>query len=156
MKLSEFKAALGQLAEIKLELPNGTKVPSHFHITEAGLVTKHFLDCGNTERTEKLVTLQVWTASDYEHRLAPSKLLRILDVADRLFEGEDLEIEVEYQSETIGKFGLALVADHFLLTNKATNCLAKDHCGIPELVEAPISVLKKVASVGCAPGSGCC
>ncbi len=156
MKLSEFKTALSQVSEINLELPNGTMIPSHFHITEAGLVTKHFLDCGNTERVEKLVNLQVWTATDYAHRLAPSKLLRILEVADRLFEGQDLELEVEYQSDTIGKFGLAFDGDHFQLTNKSTNCLAQDHCGIPELVAAPVSAMKKVASGCCTPGGGCC
>ncbi len=155
MKLSEFKNALLELSEIKLELPNGTKVPNHFHITEAGLVTKHFLDCGNTERIEKVVSFQVWTAEDFAHRLQPAKLLRIIDTAARLFEDQDLEIEMEYQGDTIGKYGLEFEGDHFVLTVKTTNCLAQDQCGIPEVLAASkFSPLQKASA--CTPGSGCC
>jgi len=30
------------------KLPEGTYLPAHFHMTEVGLVTKHFVDCGGT------------------------------------------------------------------------------------------------------------
>lgn len=49
--------------------------PAHFHITEMGLVTKNFIDCGNTIREEKLITFQVWYAGDLEHRLASNQEL---------------------------------------------------------------------------------
>ncbi len=50
MKLSEIKASLVGLTEIVFQLPNGEFVPPHFHITEVGAVSRHFIDCGGTER----------------------------------------------------------------------------------------------------------
>lgn len=44
---------------------------------------------------------------------------------------EDLEIEVEYQSETIGKYELGFNGSNFILLSKQTNCLAQGKCGIP-------------------------
>jgi len=35
-------------------LENGTMVPEHFHVTEVGVVTKHFIDCGGTVRNERI------------------------------------------------------------------------------------------------------
>jgi len=43
----------------------------------------------------------------------------------------DLEIEVEYQDKTIGKYGLDFNGSDFLLTSKHTACLANDRCGLP-------------------------
>ncbi|MGA8855051.1 MAG: DUF6428 family protein, partial [Christiangramia sp.] len=48
MKLSEFKNQLSRLKEIAFQLPNGQLVPEHFHVTEVGKITKHFIDCGGT------------------------------------------------------------------------------------------------------------
>jgi len=39
MKLSEVKKALESVNEIKFELPNGSFVPVHFHVTEVGSIT---------------------------------------------------------------------------------------------------------------------
>ena len=44
---------------------------------------------------------------------------------------DDLNIEVEYQDTTIGKFGLDFDGTNFLLTTKQTDCLAKSYCEIP-------------------------
>ena len=46
MKLSQIKNELQKLNTIAFQLPNGELVPSHFHVTEVGKVTKHFIDCG--------------------------------------------------------------------------------------------------------------
>lgn len=46
MKLSEFKSELQQLNTFAFQLPNGSFVPNHFHVTEVGKVSKHFIDCG--------------------------------------------------------------------------------------------------------------
>jgi len=81
MKLSEFKNSLEQVENFIIQLPNGLLVPAHFHITEMGLVTKNFIDCGNTIREEKLITFQVWYAGDLEHRLAPSKVFKIIEAS---------------------------------------------------------------------------
>ena len=42
------------------ELPNGNKVSNHFHVTEVGEITKHFIDCGGKERVEKVVNFQLF------------------------------------------------------------------------------------------------
>ena len=43
----------------------------------------------------------------------------------------DFDIEVEYQSNTIGKYDLEFNGKTFILKNKTTACLAQDACGIP-------------------------
>ena len=53
MKLSQFKSQLAQTENLVFVLQNGTKVPAHFHITEVGMTTKQFADCGNTFRIQK-------------------------------------------------------------------------------------------------------
>lgn len=151
MKLSEIKEILTNSATIQFELPDGSLVPSHFHVTEVGKISKHFIDCGGTVRTEEVVNFQLWNANDYDHRLNPKKLRNIIALSERVLGLEDLEIEVEYQGLTIQKFGLDYNGTSFLLKTKQTDCLAKDSCGIP--VETA-----KVAETAssCAPGSGCC
>jgi hypothetical protein len=155
MKLSQIKEELTRLDKIAFQLPNGELVPNHFHVTEVGKITKHFIDCGGTERKEEVVNFQLWNANDYDHRLHPGKLLDIIELSEKVLEMGDLEIEVEYQGETIGKFGLDFDGKNFLLTSKQTDCLAKDQCGIP--TEKPKKYLSEIqASTSCAPGSGCC
>lgn len=157
MKLSTFKNHLEQLTELNFIQPNGYFVPRHFHITEAGLTTKHFMDCGGTVRTEKTISLQIWVAQDYEHRLTPKKLSGILKTAAPLFENEDLEIEVEYQLETVSRFGLNFNGNNFQMLVKKTDCLAKDTCGVPqEKTHKPLSELTPQNSSCCTPGGGCC
>ena len=155
MKLSQVKTTLNQLNTIAFQLPNGELVPNHFHVTEVGKVTKHFIDCGGVERKEEVVNFQLWNANDYDHRLHPERLLKIIELSQSKLAIEDLDIEVEYQAETIGKFGLDFNGTNFLLTTKQTDCLAKDSCGIPE--EKPQVQLSQLQSPNdCTPGGGCC
>lgn len=156
MKLSEAKQHLSRLEQIAFKLPNGELVPRHFHVTEVGKVTKDFIDCGGTLRHEEVVNFQLWNANDYDHRLHPDKLLKIIELSQKTLNIDDPEIEVEYQGETIGKFGLDFDGAHFLLTNKETDCLAKENCGIPtEKSRVPLSSLQESGG-NCTPGSGCC
>lgn len=157
MKLSEFKNSLEQVDVFTIQLPSGTSIPAHFHITEMGLLTKNFIDCGNVIREEKVVTFQVWFAADVEHRLAPSKVFKIMEASQKLIGDQDLELEVEYQMEaTIGKFGLEFNNGVFNLTSKETTCLAQDHCGIPpEKMKVPIGAWKAKTSC-CTSESNCC
>lgn len=158
MTLTEIKQILDGLDAVVFQLPNQSFVPEHFHVTEVGVNTKNFIDCGGTVREEKVVNFQLWEAADYDHRLAPSKLLRIIDSSEKAI-GIDpgLEIEVEYQSETIGKYGLAYNGLFFQLTPKLTACLAQDACGIPEEKQkVRLSDLTQDASACCAPGTKCC
>ena len=132
MKLSEIKSELKKLTTIAFQLPNGDLVPNHFHVTEVGKVTKHFIDCGGTVRTEEVINFQLWEANDYDHRLHPEKLVHIIELSEKTLGLPDLEIEVEYQmKETIGKFSLDFDGTNFQLKSKLTDCLAKDNCGIP-------------------------
>jgi hypothetical protein len=157
MKLSAFKNQLDKISQLNFVQPNGTFVPRHFHITEAGLVTKHFIDCGGTVRTEKAVNLQIWVAQDFDHRLEPLKLKKILALSENLFGQEDLEVEVEFQTDTIGRYGVEFDKENFLLTTKQTDCLAKELCGLPlEKTKLVLSELQSSASSCCTPGGGCC
>ncbi|WP_297516417.1 DUF6428 family protein [Flavobacterium sp.] len=153
MKLSTFMSHLEGRSEIQFQLPNGQKVPAHFHITEAGHTTKRFIDCGGTFRTTKNLTLQVWVANDTEHRLTPEKLIHILKMAEPLYQEDDLEIEVEYQDTTICRYGLSFEKGVFRFEPKFTDCLAKDHCGIPE---AQMPQKNTTTTATCTPGGGCC
>ena len=155
MKLSQVKLVLEALETIAFQLPNGEFVPRHFHVTEIGKITKHFIDCGGTVRNEEVVNFQLWNANDYDHRLHPEKLLNIIELSEKALQIQDLEIEVEYQAETIGKFGLDFDGKNFLLTNKQTDCLAKDNCGIPvEKTKVKLSDLNNDPC--CAPSGNCC
>jgi len=147
MKLSEFKEIIKTKMTIAFELPDGKLVPSHFHVTEVGEITKKFIDCGGTVRDEKVVNFQLWEADDYDHRLHPEKLYNIIELSEKVLHLEDHEIEVEYQGVTIGKFGLEYNGGNFLLTTKMTDCLAKDKCDIPE---------NSNDGACCSPSSGCC
>ena len=132
MKLSEVKNILSTLDNVEFELENGKFVPEHFHVTEVGVVTKHFIDCGGTVRDEKAVNFQLWDADDIEHRLKPGKLLNIIRLSEEKLGMGDFQIEVEYQNDTIGKYDLGFNGKNFVLKNKTTDCLAKDACGIPK------------------------
>lgn len=155
MKLSEVKQILAGAETISFQLPNGQLVPAHFHVTEIGLVDKHFIDCGGTVRREQKANFQLWNANDYDHRLHPEKLVHIIELSERVLNIPDLEIEVEYQGDTIGKYGLDHDGGTFLLTSKMTDCLAKDQCGIP--AEKPKIRLSQLnAQSCCTPDSGCC
>ncbi|MDF7815495.1 MULTISPECIES: DUF6428 family protein [Hymenobacter] len=152
MKISELKQSLRGLEAINFRLPDGTYLPAHFHVTEVGLVSKHFIDCGGVERRETVANFQLWEAGDYDHRLAPQKFLHILTLSEKILGHEDLDIEVEYQQQTIGKFGLSFDGQDFVLTQKQTACLAQEACGIPNAQFA----LPQLQVAACTPGGGCC
>lgn len=156
MKLSEIKSALKEIEEVTFTLPNGEQIPPHFHVTEVGSIQKHFIDCGGTVRNESVISFQLFTSTDYDHRLGVQKLRSIIELSEKQLGLEDLDIEVEYQGNTIGKYGLKLINEAFHLTNTQTDCLAKDKCGIPqEKPRIKLSSLQSSVS-NCTPGSGCC
>ena len=148
MKINDVKEKLKKLKSVKFILPDGNAIPKHFHVTEVGIITKNFIDCGGTIRKDKIANFQLWTADDFDHRLAPKKLLDIIELSEKTLKLDNLEIEVEYQSDTIGKFGLSFDGTNFLLTNKKTDCLDKNKCGIDEPIHED--------TTSCSPKSGCC
>ena len=154
MNLQEFKNALNGLQSVEFILPKGNFVPAHFHVTEVGEITRHFIDCGGTERMEKKNNFQLWVNVDKEHRLNADKLLKILAMSEQKLKFDNLEIEVEFQDDTIGKYGLEFDDNHFILTNLSTNCLAQDQCGIPK--SKPKIRMGSLGLSSCDPKSGCC
>ena len=154
MKLSEVKSSLQGISDLQFKLADGTFVPEHFHVTEVGMITKNFIDCGGVVRNEKVANFQLWSAEDHDHKLAPKKLIDIIELSQKVLGMEDLDVEVEYQGETIGKYGLSFDGEHFQLNTKFTDCLAKDNCGIPQdKLKVNLSNLENAA---CTPGGGCC
>lgn len=155
MKLLEIKQHLQNLKTIAFELPNGDLVPAHFHVTEVGKISKHFIDCGGKVRKEDVINFQLWNENDHDHRLNPEKLLAIIEVSEKTLALENLDIEVEYQSETIGKYGLDFNGTNFVLTSTLTACLAEDQCGI-EPAKKPKIRFSEISGPSCDPNSGCC
>jgi hypothetical protein len=157
MTLSEVKAQLAALEEVKFALPDGSTIAPHFHVTEVGLVEKKFIDCGGTLRQERKINFQLFTAQDYDHRLSSAKLSKILDLSEKTLGLEDLEIEVEYQGPTIGKYALGFANGQFLLQATQTACLASDQCGIPkDKPSIRIMASGELQGAQCASGGGCC
>jgi len=152
MKLSEIKQILDTVETVDFKLENGSLVPEHFHVTEVGVISKHFIDCGGTVRKEKVANFQLWDANDYEHRLKPGKLRNIIELSERVLEIEDLEIEVEYQSATVGKYSLAFDGHSFVLLATKTACLAQESCGTPKQKLN----LSDIETPCCAPDGNCC
>lgn len=156
MKLSAFKTALGKVNELIFVQPDGKNVPEHFHVTEIGKVNKHFIDCGGTMRDESVITFQLWVANDLEHRFAPEKLLKVIEMSEAKLGITDDEIEVEYQGETVGKYDLQFEEGIFKLYNKQTDCLAKDKCGVSQEKRKISLAGLKSKNACCEPNSGCC
>lgn len=155
MTLSEIKDHLSKSETIAFELPDGSLVPSHFHVTEVGRVTKDFIDCGGKRRKEEVANFQLWEENDYDHRLHPEKLVHIIELSEKTLEMGDLPIEVEYQGTTIGKYDLEHNGKNFVLTSKQTACLAKEECGVPVKKEM-VDISNMATSNSCTPGGGCC
>ncbi|MCC6838300.1 MAG: DUF6428 family protein [Bacteroidia bacterium] len=157
MKLSEFKKALSVLPSIGFIHEDGSLLAPHFHITEMGITTKKYIDCGGTLREENFVNFQLWEANDFEHRLHPEKLLKIIEQSEKTVVITDEEVEVEYQTDTIGRYGLSFNGKYFMLIPKRTNCLAIDKCGTNSK-KAKISLfeLQNQDVNTCDPETGCC
>jgi len=127
-------------------------------VTEIGVITKNFIDCGGMIRTESKINFQLWEdEKDIDHSLKPSKLIDIIELSEKVLGIEDAEVEVEYQEHTIGRYQLEFDGKKFLMFNTYTDCLAKGACGVPE--ENPqikVADLSEKHPSICVPGNGCC
>ena len=150
MKVSSFFKNLDSVAEnfgVAFKTPDQKFVPLHFHVTEVATIFKKFKDCGGNPRQETYASIQLWVANDYDHRLKAGKLRGIL--LNTLLDNEqDMELVVEFESETIGIYNIESVdvcanTLVFQLAKRKTDCLAPDKCGI------------KTETVRCCE-SGCC
>ncbi|MFT5266034.1 MAG: hypothetical protein ACI8YQ_004794 [Polaribacter sp.] len=158
MKLSKFKEILTNLDQLNFQLSNGEKVPAHYHVTEVGQITKKFIDCGGIIRKEERVNFQLWFSNDVDHRLEVKKMRDIITLSESKLGITDQEIEVEYQSDTIGKYALDFDGNNFVLVNTMTDCLAPDKCLVPETKVKVnlVDLMAKPNEGGCTPGGGCC
>ena len=151
MTVSELKAQLTEHPDqaLTILLPEGEKVPPHFHVTEVAFCKKDFIDCGGTVRHEGKCLLQVWVAKDYDHRVNSTTLAKILEHGAPVLPTQALPIEIEYCMPgltylTLDKITTESDGLHLHLSHKVTDCLAKDVCGVtPD-------------GNSCEPGSGCC
>jgi len=147
------KIAEGQPGKrVVLKLPSKETLPSHFHFTEIGIVTKHFVDCGGTPRSSRNISLQTWVADDEEHRMNTDKMAKILShYADDVML-QSLDVLVEVQGDTVGVYGISSVEysnddlDPVTVNLAATKtaCLAEDKCNV------------KATSASCCGTRGCC
>jgi hypothetical protein len=138
MNLNEFSTLVSTHPEklMRFILPNGKSIPESYHITEVGHVKKDFIDCGGTTRSVSACVLQAWLAmNDEDHRLTAGKLAAILKMAGKVLPEGELPVELEYEAPIISQFTMesSELADDaiiFRLTNKHTDCLAKESCGL--------------------------
>ena len=151
MTLKEFKSSLENRKELSFIIENGIKIPAYFHITEMGVKTKQFMDCGGVMRKDSKITFQLWTSDDYDHRLSSYKLSGIIKKAESLIKEEldNFEIEMEYQDYTIGIYSVNLIDDKYILEPTLTDCLAKEACGINEPKQ-------EIETSECCASDGCC
>ncbi len=154
MKISEVQELLQSMDTVDFILPNGKMVPRHYHVTEIGLVDKRFIDCGGTIRKESVISFQLWDADDHDHRLRAKKLSSIIELSRRKLQLDNLEVEVEYQSDTIGRYRLEFDGARFHLVGKHTDCLAREVC-TPSLSSTDLAT-ELTAKTSCAPEVGCC
>jgi Family of unknown function (DUF6428) len=130
---------------VQFRLPNGSLVPSAFHITEVASVRKTLIDCGGRIHGEEVCQLQAWKGSDDDHRMAGAKLTKILDKGTALFSRDDISVEVEYEDGLISQYrveGWRVEGEDLvlLLGYKHTDCRAKDICSTPATARGPSSL----------------
>jgi hypothetical protein len=137
MNVAELKSRLQSSPDhsVSILLPDGDRVPRHFHVTEVGHVAKKFVDCGGTFRSSETCVLQALVGSDDHHRLTAGRLAHILELAKPILPMTDLPVEIEYEDGVISQFPLQeIIAEGASLTLqlglKHTDCLAKDKCGM--------------------------
>lgn len=137
MNVHEFQAALAAHPGVAMHwmLPDKSFVPAHYHITEVGRVQKDFIDCGGTVRSATSCLLQIWVADDTGHRLETSTLQAIMGLAQTVLKGEELPVEVEYETKAISHYPVAgyevtPAGLLFYLGTKHTACLAPEKCGV--------------------------
>ena len=147
LNIAEVKNHLKKGKSISFKLPDGDFIPEYFHVTEIGKITKDFIDCGGTLRSQKVANFQFWYSTDYNHRLHPKKLLHIIKLSkNKLHIDDGLAIEVEYQKDdTIGKYMLGHDGINFVLLTQRTDCLAKSDCSIESKQEDTCCETSKVS-----------
>lgn len=159
MQLCALKSLLAEHSDhlFRIRLPDGDAVPVSFHVTEVGRLEKSFLDCGGKLRESTICQLQIWVGEDYDHRIETRKLAAILEKAKVLLPDDSVPVEIEYEDRVISQYTISnnLIEDDsiiLILSNKHTECLAPELCGLPSLNRLPALGGK---STCCGPGESC-
>jgi hypothetical protein len=136
MNLKELKNILknNQNKQVTFNIDK-EKIPQHYHLTEVGKENKVFIDCGGTKRQTEKCVLQLWVANDTHHRLNSEKFLKILNLANDLFEHNIPDVCVEYEKETVSQYPISYFETNdeqidFYLEKTHTACLAPEKCGV--------------------------
>jgi len=120
-------------SRVEFYLPNGNKVPAHFHLTDVGSVFRHFIDCGAQVRNESYVQIQLWHGTDTDHRLNSDTVLKILShsgvVLDKLPDLQSADVILEYKDDVPSQYPIARIeqTDQVVkihLQASETQCLA--------------------------------
>ena len=87
----------------------------------------------STVRRVVTCLLQTWVGPDTDHRITAGKLLKAFAHAEPVLRGEDLPVELEYETCNVVQLRLAEVRAEpsrivLQLGSKHTDCLAKELC----------------------------
>lgn len=133
--VSALRSALAAAPDLPLTViwTDGEPIEAHFHVTEVGRVQRDFVDCGGTVRRVVTCLLQTWVGPDADHRITAGKLLKAFAHAEPVLRGEDLPVELEYETCNVVQLRLAEVRAEpgrivLQLGSKHTDCLAKELC----------------------------
>ena len=150
MDLRELKALLASHsgALVRFQLPDGSLVEAHAHVTEVALITKAFVDCGGTSRSESKCQLQSWVADDVDHRLSAGKLLSIIEKGKAILGTDELPVELEHDIGFATQFqviGAERRGDELVLqtAGRHTACLAPEKCCPPTQESGVIGLNRK-------------
>lgn len=157
--LADLAVALRQHKpqRVRIVLPDGDAVPSHFHVTEVGRMQKDFIDCGGTRRRTLNAQLQLLVATDFDHRLSSEKLLKIIEMSQPVLGNEPLPLTVEYGQKVAVVYQVSKVdADaqtvQLHLSTPQTGCLAADACGLAPEEAGLLTVGASIRTLS----TGCC
>ena len=162
MKTQEFLDLLkdNQGKSLLFEYAPNTFVGANYHITEVKNISIESVDCGAGQESWDETIIQLWESptevgkTDY---MSAYKALSILKKVDRIKSMvKDAEVKFEYGN---GVFHTTqLYVNQFQIHNQnliihlavnATDCKAKEACGLPDFnIESQESC--------CSPSTGCC
>jgi len=160
MKTTDFISLLAAHQEKSLSFAYrpGQLVGTNYHITEVKHVTVDAVDCGAGVDAWHETVIQLWESpSELEKSkyMSAYKALGILKKVGQLKPYVlDAQVKIEYGNATFHT--TQLVVNDFEINNgvliiqlavEATDCKAKETCGIEE---------DTTTTATCAPGSGCC
>tara|TARA_R110002073_G_scaffold279026_1_gene442780 strand:- start:12613 stop:13110 length:498 start_codon:yes stop_codon:yes gene_type:complete len=165
MKTQEFLTLLqeNEHKALLFEYKEGQFVDTNYHITEVKNAVIKSVDCGGRSDVWNETIIQLWESPSEKGKLGYMKSKKALEILERVsaihpFDGEAIT-KFEYSNENFHKADLEIQDVQFeankmivKLFVSATDCKAKELCGVPEKLE----VLATESSACCDPKSGCC